>query len=167
MPRTLAEWIVGDLARFRGPAIVTLVKQPQSRWLVRLRITEWWIRTGMPLRILLRAWTQSSGVKLGYTIPPGTVGYGVRLPHWGTIVISGGASVGENCQILHGVTLGDNNYGAPTIGDNVFIGPNVTVMGPVTVGSGAVLVANAVVTHDVPAGETWGGIPARKLGRGS
>jgi len=50
-----------------------------------------------------------------------------------------------------------------TIGDDVWIGGNVTVLPGVTIGSNAVIAAGAVVTHDVPPNSLWGGVPAKKL----
>ncbi len=54
--------------------------------------------------------------------------------------------------------------GAPiTIGDDVWLGCNVVVLPGVTIGNGAVIGAGSVVTRDVPAGEVWAGVPARKI----
>ena len=50
-----------------------------------------------------------------------------------------------------------------TIGDDVWIGGNVTVLPGVTIGSNAVIAAGAVVTSDVPPNTLYGGIPAKKL----
>jgi acetyltransferase-like isoleucine patch superfamily enzyme len=49
------------------------------------------------------------------------------------------------------------------IGRNVWIGCHVVVLPGVRIGDNAVVGAGAVVTRDIPAGETWGGVPARKL----
>lgn len=165
----LRGWVVADLDRFSTRRAATLLKQPQSRWLLRLRVAEWWAAThtgpaGRVVGAVLRWRLQALGVRLGYTIPLGTLGRGIRLPHWGTIVISGEARVGPNCQIFHGVTLAADHQGAPNVADNVLIGANATVIGKISVGSSAVIAAGAVVTKDVPAGETWAGVPARSLG---
>ena len=72
------------------------------------------------------------------------------------IFISYGAKVGEGCTIYHQVTIGSNTLpdskgqGAPTIGNNVFIGTGAKIIGNVTVGDNARIGANAVVTFDVP-----------------
>lgn len=47
-----------------------------------------------------------------------------------------------------------------TIGDGVWLGPGVTVVGPVSIGAGAVVVAGSLVIHHVPAGAVVGGVPA-------
>jgi len=73
------------------------------------------------------------------------------------IFIAGGAKIGLNCVIFHQVTLGANSLpfsrtvGAPTIGDNCYIGAGAMIIGSVTIGSNCRIGANCVVTTDVPA----------------
>lgn len=85
------------------------------------------------------------------------VGVGLRLPHPKNITVNSSARIGNSCTIYHNVTIGafegDANT-APTIQDDVIIGTGAVVLGPVTIGSGAKIGANAVVTRDVPAGAT-------------
>jgi acetyltransferase-like isoleucine patch superfamily enzyme len=67
-------------------------------------------------------------------------------------------SIGDECLASSGYEGGDI-----TIGSNVWVGAHVTILPGVTIGDGAVIGAGAVVTRSVPAGETWGGVPARPL----
>ena len=54
--------------------------------------------------------------------------------------------------------------GTPTIvGNDVWLGHRVTVVGPIKIGDGSVVAAGAIVTCNVPACEVWGGIPAKKI----
>lgn len=72
------------------------------------------------------------------------------------IFISYGAKVGTGCTIFHQVTIGANTLpdsrgqGAPSIGNNVYIGAGAKIIGSVTIGSNVRIGANAVVTFDVP-----------------
>lgn len=55
------------------------------------------------------------------------------------------------------------NEGYTIIGDDVWLGHNVTVVGPVTIGCGSIIAAGAVVVCDIPPCEIWGGVPAKKI----
>lgn len=56
------------------------------------------------------------------------------------------------------------NVGCIEIMDNCFIGANTTIMPNVRIGPNAIIGAGSVVNKDVPAGEIWGGVPARRIG---
>ena len=76
------------------------------------------------------------------------------------VFISSGASIGRNCTIFHQVTIGSNTLadsmggGAPTIGDNVYIGCGAKIIGNVVVGDNVRIGANCVVTPDIPSNST-------------
>lgn len=81
-----------------------------------------------------------------------------------------GSHVGIASQVLiyndeHDINSADygNSFGPVSIGDYVFIGPRVIILPNISIGRGAVVAAGAVVTKDIPAGEIWGGIPAKKI----
>ena len=67
------------------------------------------------------------GYKLGLAIPEGVFDAGLRINHFGNIVIKGICSIGRWCDIHQGVNIGDSNPAercetekySPTIGDNV------------------------------------------------
>lgn len=94
-----------------------------------------------------------------------SIGPGLVIAHgYGTVINA--ERIGPNLWVHQGVTIGwDYTRGRPTIGENVFIGTGAAVLGPVTVGDGAVIGANAVVTRDVPPGATMVGVPARQVER--
>lgn len=82
-------------------------------------------------------------------------------PHgFAGIFIAANAIIGDGCTIFHQVTIGSNTFrdskgfGAPKIGNNVYIGAGAKIIGNVTVGDNARIGANAVVTQDVPANAT-------------
>jgi len=96
------------------------------------------------------------------------IGPGLVLPHPFGIVL-GSAKIGENVTIFQNVTLGarvfDGAYKLdtrPIIGDNVIIGCGAVVLGPITIGEGAVIAANSLSIKDVEPGEKVMGVPAHK-----
>jgi serine O-acetyltransferase len=100
-------------------------------------------------------------------LPAGThIGRGSVLKHYGLgTVIHRRAIIGERVFINPGVVIGgrSGHKPVPVIEDDVEIGVGAKVLGPVRIGRGAVVGANAVVLHDVPPGAVVVGIPARIL----
>lgn len=86
---------------------------------------------------------------------------GLYLPH-GQIVIAGATRIGSNVAIRPFVTIGlrEGNPIGPKIASGALIGTGAKVIGPVQVGSGAWIGANAVVMTDVPDGAVAVGVPA-------
>lgn len=98
------------------------------------------------------------------------VGRRLRIDHFGGVIISGDAQIGNDVIIRHGVTLGlrhEGVAGAPVIGDGVEIGAGAKLLGPIHIGNGARIGANAVVLCDVPAQGVAVGIPAKIISRRS
>jgi serine O-acetyltransferase len=93
------------------------------------------------------------------------IGRRVRIEHSGTVVIDGTAIIGDDCLILHNVTIGrvQDAGRAPRIGRNVIIGPGAIIAGDVTVGDRARIGPNAVVMVDVPADATVFAPPGRQI----
>lgn len=90
---------------------------------------------------------------------------GVKIYHSGWIIINA-ARVGKNLAIYPGVTIGQtggSQDNVPTIGDNVWIYQNAMVCGKITIGNNVIILANSVVTHDVPSNCIVGGIPAKVI----
>jgi len=95
------------------------------------------------------------------------IAHGFVIPH-GYVVIDGDVRIGRDCTINPWVTIGlsgSRRWGfdkrGPHLGDRVFVGTGAKILGPVTIGDGARIGANAVVIDDVPAGTTVVGVPAR------
>ncbi len=99
------------------------------------------------------------------------VGKGLLIGHGYALVVNDRVRIGENCTLRHCTTLGvsDSPTGvpgpAPSLGDGVDVGANVVIVGGVHIGSGARIGAGSVVVHDVEAGATVVGNPARPLVR--
>ena len=128
------------------------------------RLAHWLYRRN--LRALARAVSHTSRFITGIEIHPGAkIGRRLFIDHGMGVVIGETAEVGDDVLIYHGVTLGGLSgtpgMRHPTIGSKVAIGAGAQVLGPITVGDGARIGANAVVTRDVPGNCTVVGIPAR------
>jgi serine O-acetyltransferase len=98
--------------------------------------------------------------------PAARLGERVFFDHAMGVVVGETAEIGDGCTIYQGVTLGGTSLykGAkrhPTLGRNVIVGAGAKVLGGFTVGDGAKVGSNAVVTKPVPAGATAVGNPAR------
>ena len=91
------------------------------------------------------------------------VGRRLLIEHFGGIIVSGDAVIGDDVVIRQGVTIGlrtTGRRGAPVIGNRVDIGAGAKLLGNIRIGDDAVIGANAVVLCDVPAGALAVGVPA-------
>lgn len=117
---------------------------------------------GLKLFFVARLFAEVSRLLTGIEIHPGaTIGRRLVIDHGMGVVIGETAVIGDDCIIFHGVTLGGLKFDPvkrhPTVGNKVLIGTGAKVLGPITVGEGAMIGANAVVTKDVPPGKTMVG----------
>jgi serine O-acetyltransferase len=104
-------------------------------------------------------------VRLGFSVSLNCIGPGLFIPHRGTIVINDKAKIGKNCRIHVCVNIGEGtNHKAPTIGDNVYIGPGAKIFGDIYISDNVIIGANAVVNRSIDTpGISVGGIPAKPL----
>ena len=96
-------------------------------------------------------------------MPSTRIGEGTRFAHNGLgVVINQDAVIGNNCVIGKGVVIGgrSGNPIVPSIGDNVEIGANAVVIGPIKIGNNAKIGGGAVVVHSVPDNAVVVGNPA-------
>ena len=103
-------------------------------------------------------------------VPPGVqMGEGVLLGYKGLgIIIHRRTVIGNNVLVGAHVTIGGRgeHHDVPVIEDDVMIGTGAKILGPVRIGRGARIGANAVVLKDVPPGTSAVGIPARVINSG-
>ena len=126
---------------------------------------------GAGIPVMPRALAYGSRAITGIEIHPAArIGRGLFIDHGSGVVIGETAEIGDDVTIYQSVTLGGTNptngiagKRHPTLLNGVIVGSGAQVLGPITVGAGARIGANSVVTKDVPDGATMTGIPARAL----
>ena len=116
---------------------------------------------------LINYWSR---VLTGADIHPGaTIGKGFFIDHATGVVIGETTIINDNVSIFQGVTLGGVSTSKkkrhPTIGNNVTIGANASVLGDITIGDNVKIGAGSVVVKDVPPNTTVVGIPGRVVKR--
>lgn len=105
-------------------------------------------------------------IKLGFSIPLNAFGPGLSIAHIGNIIVNGNARIGNNCRIHVGVNIGvgSGDKGIAKIGDNVYIGPGVKIVGDVYIANDVAIGANAVIVKSIDEkGITVAGVPAKKI----
>jgi len=100
--------------------------------------------------------------------PAARIGKGVMIDHATSVVIGETAVVGDDCSLLHEVTLGGTGASHedrhPKVGRGVLIGAGAKVLGNIKIGDNARIAAGSVVLKPVPAGCTVAGVPAKIVG---
>jgi len=132
-------------------------------WLHRVAHRMWQVPG---LRLAARLLSQFTRFLTGIEIHPGAViGRRLFIDHGMGVVIGETTEIGDDCLLFHGSTLGGTKMVRgkrhPTLGNRVMVGAGAKVLGPIIIGNDAQIGANAVVTHDVPAGGVAVGVPAK------
>ncbi|WP_304610841.1 serine O-acetyltransferase [Saccharophagus sp. K07] len=132
----------------------------------RMTIKPKYLRAPLSLiyRFLFRRIRNRYGIEFPYSVQAGRR---IVIEHQSAIVIHGDVVMGDDCIIRQGVTLGNRHlnkpFDAPRLGNRVNVGAGAKILGGVSIGDDAVIGANAVVLHDVPANTTVVGIPAKPI----
>ena len=146
--------------------------RPDSQLLLAwFRLAQWAAQHwGALARIVVTPYWWIPSLMLGVELPvSATIGPRLRLYHPHGIVLNANCTLGSDCHLRHGVTVGNkvdrmgNEVGVASIGDYVELGAGCVVIGDVHVGDHARIGALAVVLHSVPA---WGivvGNPGRVI----
>jgi serine O-acetyltransferase len=173
-PRLIAREVLRDVraAQERDPAATgvgtatILAAWPGVHALLTHRIAHALHGAGVPLapRALAYASRSLTGVEIH---PAADIGDGLFVDHGMGVVIGETAEIGDDVTLYQGVTLGGTGFAAgkrhPTVEDNVTIGSGAKLLGPITIGHGAKIGANAVVIHDVPCNTTVVGNPGHPV----
>jgi serine O-acetyltransferase len=160
-------YLAEDLRHYQIPnySISHFIKNPILRFQRRLRKIEYLTNcksNNLFLKIYckcLHILNTRLAIRLGFTIPINTIGPGLCFPHYGTIIITHNCSIGKNCRIHPGTAIG-TYHGAPTIGDNVYIGPGAKLFGDLKIGNNVSIGANSVITKSFEDNVSIAGIPA-------
>ena len=107
---------------------------------------------------------------LGIELPYKTeAGKGLKIYHGQALVVNDGTIIGINCTLRNSTTIGnkiskDGNLSqCPVLGDNVDVGCNVSIIGPVVIGDNVIIGAGSVVVKNVPSNSIVAGNPARVI----
>jgi len=123
-------------------------------------------------RVAARAVSQLVRFLTGVEIHPAAdLGRRVFIDHGMGVVVGETAEIGDDVTMYHGVTLGGDDPRPvkrhPTVGDDVSLGANATLVGDITIGDGATVGAGSVVVEDVPPGAVVVGNPAERVDDGA
>ncbi|WP_167132355.1 serine O-acetyltransferase EpsC [Paramicrobacterium chengjingii] len=168
---------MGFWTRIREDITAARVHDPAARGAFEIAVVYsglhaiWWYRFNhrlwdRGLRLPARIGSQAARAITGIEIHPGAkIGRRLFIDHGMGVVIGETAQLGDDVMLYHGVTLGGKGGGKgkrhPTLGDGVTVGAGAKVLGPVVIGGGSIVGANAVVTKDAPPHSIVVGVPAR------
>lgn len=103
--------------------------------------------------------------KYGLEILSENIGQGLYIGHAHNINVHPYTVIGKNCNLNKGCTIGRENRGkrngAPTLGDNVWVGTNAVICGKIKIGSDVMIAPNSFVNFDVPDHSVVVGNPGR------
>ncbi len=146
------KYIESDLYRLRGETsrracVKEYMKNGTFRWQVAFRLVK---SKGISKLIGRILWRFNRNRKRIFILPECDIGYGLYIAHGGPVVVNPTARIGNNCNLSPFDTIGSNHGKAASIGDNVYIGPNVCIVEDVKIGNNVTIGAGSVVTKDIP-----------------
>lgn len=153
-----------DPAARDTPDVLLCYPGMHALWCYRLAHVLWNRGFRLTARVLSTLVRLVTGVEIH---PAAEIGRRCVIDHGAGVVIGETAEVGDDVLLYHGCTLGgDANHPVkrhPTVGDDVVLGANATLIGAITVGDGASVGAGSVVVSSVPEGTTVAGNPAAPI----
>lgn len=139
--------------------LIGCYRSPGVHAVILYRFGHWLLGRPWPVRIWFEPWYLLLSLRMrtrwGIEIHRSAeIGEGFYIGHYGGIMVSGWAKLGRNVVVAQQTNIGvagrGERHGAPTIGDNVYIGPGAKVFGRIRIGDNVKIGANAVVYKDVP-----------------
>lgn len=149
---TIFLYIKSDIYRYYGDCsfkklIVVYFRSSLVRFHVALRLQQGSGAIKFVGRLL---WKVNRNKRLIQIDPKTTIGYGLYIGHAGPVVVNPTAVIGNSVNLSSFVTIGSNHNNAAIIGDNTYIGPNVSIVEAVKIGKNVTIGAGSVVTKDIP-----------------
>lgn len=166
--------LIKDLKRYYNPVFHRFEwNEPSYLYVIIYRIASgirrlpiWFLPIKFILNLLIVPLYAFLSIFMGISIPRGAqIGEGLRIYHFGGIVINPRAIIGKNLSIHQEVTIGVKNsyFDQAIIGDNCTIGAGAKILGNIKIGNNVTIGANSVVLCDVPDNSIAVGIPCRIL----
>jgi serine O-acetyltransferase len=152
-----------------GAAIRRVLTRPGPQAIALYRASHWLWDRRMEVAAEL-VWRVNYFLTGADIHPAAVIGGGLRMIHSTGVVIGSGVVIGDDVTLLHQVTLGGSGRGwfdgvfvdgYPVVGDRTEVMAGAKVLGPITVGRGCFIGANAVLARDLPDGEAY--TPAREV----
>jgi maltose O-acetyltransferase len=162
--------LAGALLRYATNHLISHIPSYTLRRAWYRRVLGW--RIGPDVFILMGQYVQMAGARSsGRKV---SIGKGTVINYGCLLYTTGGLSIGEGVSISAGTWLvtGTHDIADPqftafykpiVIGNHVWIGMRATILAGVTIGEGAIVMAGAMVTHDVPPYAIVGGVPAKVI----
>lgn len=142
------------------------------KYMILLRKEEYYAHKGSILgniiSVVFRIRKNHLGERLGFTIHKNVFGPGLRIWHYGNIVVNANARVGKNCTLHGDNCIGNNGFGgkSPRIGNNVDIGVGAKIIGDIEIANNIIIGAGAVVNKSFKEENVViAGVPARVVKR--
>lgn len=99
----------------------------------------------------------SLGQRMGFSIGEDTFGWGLLIPHYGTIVINGNTIAGNLCCLHTSTCIGGNNK---KIGDALYLSTGAKIVKPLTLGDNVTIAAQSLVNRTFGSNLLLKGAPA-------
>lgn len=170
----LLDLIRADLHRIDGRHdLAEFLRQwwwnPSFSYVLWFRVAQWaravpWAKLLVyPLALMaLQHRHLQSGIRIPISVKAGP---GLLVAHWGSIWVNPASTLGANCTLANDINMGSagsgGKPGVPQVGDDVYVGPGARLAGAIKIGRGVAIMANTLVTADVPPGSVVIGVPHR------
>lgn len=151
--------MTGETYNFSVKTLFNMVMRHNIRYMFLWRLHEKF--PNIWLRYRLYKYAKKYGLEVsGHA----QIDQGLYLGHPYNITVAEGTKIGKNVNLHKGCTIGrecrGSREGVPSIGNNVFVGINATIVGNITIGDDVLIAANSFVNFDVPSHSVVIGNPA-------